>query len=178
MSVCCELDGVWKKQSWPCRWALMMRTTTQTLSRLAHWSPAGGHSEATRGTLVLDTAVCSITGQRGNGATWRGMHWFSQCLVFDFFCPLFIFIFYRFAVCVCVFALLVCFCQVQPAIGAGCVYIAQRLRAAIGGFKAKRQRNGNSCRCRRWIFHGLIVKASECMLEYVRHRKCYCASMC
>lgn len=58
-------------------------------------------------------------------------------------------IFYRFAVCVCVFALLVCFCQVQPAIGAGCVYIAQRLRAAIGGFKAKRQRNGNSCRCRR-----------------------------
>ena len=36
----CQFAVSWtaceKNQPWPCRWALMMRTTTQTLSRLAH----------------------------------------------------------------------------------------------------------------------------------------------
>lgn len=128
----CQFAVSWtvcENQPWPCRWALMMRTTTQTLSRLAHQTPAGRHSEATGGMLVPDRAVCSITGQWGNGATWREMSRFSLPSVLalwflPFFCHL----------CVC---MLVCFCQVKPAIGGGgCVYIAQSPRAAFGCFKS------------------------------------------
>jgi len=61
---------------------------------------------------------------------------------------------------------------VKPAVGEGCVYIAQSLRAAIGCFTAEEQRNGNSCRCRRLIFHGLIVKAPDTHVQiYVNPKR-------
>ncbi len=74
-------------------------------------------------------------------------------------------------VCVCVHAC-VCFRQVKPAIGEGCVYIAQSLRAAIGCFKAEKQRNGNSRRCKRGIFHGVIVTASDMHVKNICDNKC------
>lgn len=48
----------------------------------------------------------------------------------------------RFSARVC---MLVCFCQMNSAIGEGCVYVAQSLRAAIGCFKEEKQRNWKSC---------------------------------
>lgn len=45
--------------------------------------------------------------------------------------------------------------------GESCVYVAYSLRAAIAHFKQEKQKNGNSCSYRRYIFHGLIVNALD-----------------
>lgn len=54
-----------ENKPWPCRWALMMRTTTQTLSRLAHWRPAGRHAHRANWRNVLCLRLCGTSQSSG-----------------------------------------------------------------------------------------------------------------
>lgn len=92
----CQFAVSWtvpENKPWPCRWAPMTRTTTLTLSRLAHWSLAGKTRRGERRNARLQA------GQQC--AAWPGSEEMeTKALIEDALCAgclIFNFFIYRFA---------------------------------------------------------------------------------